>query len=60
MISIDLDSKHFNYTKRTGIVLDEPSVVAIQEKTKTVVAVGHDAKKMLVNTNGADHLGMEL
>ena len=54
-ISIDLGTANtLIYTKEHGIVLDEPSVVAIQEKNgqKTVVAVGHDAKKMLGRTPG--------
>ena len=48
-ISIDLGTANtLIYTKEDGVVLDEPSVVAIQERNgqKTVVAVGHDAKKM--------------
>ncbi|GIR02650.1 MAG: hypothetical protein CM15mP12_1810 [Gammaproteobacteria bacterium] len=49
-ISIDLGTANtLIYTKEGGIVLDEPSVVAHSRKkwSKTVVAVGHDAKKML-------------
>ena len=42
------------YTKDVGIVLNEPSVVAIRESRgqKTVVAVGAEAKKMLGRTPG--------
>ena len=54
-ISIDLGTANtLIYTKEDGIVLDEPSVVAIQERSgqKTVVAVGHDAKKCLAEHQG--------
>ena len=49
-LSIDLGTANtLIYTKDVGIVLNEPSVVAIRESRgqKTVVAVGHEAKKML-------------
>ena len=47
-LSIDLGTANtLIYTKEVGIVLNEPSVVAIRESKgqKTVVAVGHEAKK---------------
>ena len=50
-LSIDLGTANtLIYTKEVGIVLNEPSVVAIRESKgqKTVVAVGHEAKKCLV------------
>ena len=40
------------YIKGEGVVLCEPSVVAIQKETNQVVAVGDDAKKMLGRTPG--------
>lgn len=40
------------YVNGKGIVLREPSVVAIQNDTKTVLAVGEDAKKMIGRTPG--------
>lgn len=40
------------YIKGEGIVLCEPSVVAINKDTNQVVAVGDDAKKMLGRTPG--------
>jgi len=40
------------YVRGKGIVLDEPSVVAIQNDTKTVLSVGEDAKKMIGRTPG--------
>ncbi|MEO9325590.1 rod shape-determining protein [Nocardioides sp. C4-1] len=38
------------YVRRKGVVLDEPSVVAINETTGEVLAVGHDAKNMVGRT----------
>lgn len=40
------------YVKDKGIVLREPSVVAIQNDTKTVLAVGEEAKRMIGRTPG--------
>jgi len=40
------------YKKGKGIVLREPSVVAIQNDTKTVLAVGEEAKRMIGRTPG--------
>ena len=40
------------YVKGQGIVLCEPSVVAIQKGTHTVLAVGGEAKRMLGRTPG--------
>ncbi len=40
------------YIKGEGVVLCEPSVVAIQKETNQVVAVGEEAKKMLGRTPG--------
>jgi len=40
------------YAKGMGIVLCEPSVVAIQRNTHNVLAVGHEAKRMLGRTPG--------
>ncbi len=41
------------YVKGQGIVLCEPSVVAIQKSTHTVLAVGEEAKRMLGRTPGS-------
>jgi rod shape-determining protein MreB len=38
------------YIRGKGIVVDEPSVVAVEKATKRVVAVGADAKRMLWKT----------
>jgi rod shape-determining protein MreB and related proteins len=40
------------YVSGKGIVLQEPSVVAIDQETKEPLAVGEDAKKMLGRTPG--------
>lgn len=40
------------YVKGEGIVLCEPSVVAIQKDTNNVIAVGEEAKRMLGRTPG--------
>lgn len=50
-IGIDLGTANtLIYVKGRGIVLNEPSVVAIDQSTKKVVAVGSQAKEMLGRT----------
>jgi rod shape-determining protein MreB len=50
-IGIDLGTANtLVYVKGRGIVLNEPSIVALNKKTGQVVAVGEDAKKMLGRT----------
>jgi rod shape-determining protein MreB len=50
-IGIDLGTCNtIIYIRGKGIVLDEPSVVAVERGTKKVVAVGADAKRMLYKT----------
>ena len=52
-IGIDLGTANtLVYLKGKGIVLNEPSVVAVNTKTGQVVAIGHDAKNMLGRTPG--------
>ncbi|WP_287129862.1 rod shape-determining protein [Candidatus Cyanaurora vandensis] len=52
-IGIDLGTANtLIYVAGRGIVLSEPSVVAIDEITKTPLAVGEEAKKMLGRTPG--------
>ena len=41
------------YIKGEGVVLCEPSVVAIEKDTNVVIAVGEEAKKMLGRTPGS-------
>ena len=53
-IGIDLGtSTTLVYVKGRGIVLREPSVVAVEAKTRNVVAVGNEAKLMLGKTPGS-------
>jgi rod shape-determining protein MreB len=50
-IGIDLGTANtLVYLRDHGIVISEPSVVAINQKTGRVVAVGNDAKQMLGRT----------
>ena len=52
-IGIDLGTANtLVYVKGEGVVLSEPSVVAIEKDTNRVVAVGEEAKKMLGRTPG--------
>lgn len=52
-IGIDLGTANvLIYIKGQGIVLNEPSIVVIDEETKRPVAVGHQAKEMLGRTPG--------
>ncbi len=50
-IGIDLGTANtLVYVRGKGVVLNEPSVVAVNQKTGQVVAVGKDAKNMLGRT----------
>ena len=50
-VGIDLGTSNtLVYVKGHGIVLDEPSIVAINQKTGRVVAVGNDANQMIGRT----------
>ncbi|MBQ9181580.1 MAG: rod shape-determining protein [Bacilli bacterium] len=52
-IGIDLGTANvLIYVKGQGIVLNEPSVVAIDCDTKKALAVGHEAREMLGRTPG--------
>ncbi len=52
-IAIDLGTANtLVYVRGRGIVLNEPSVVAVNDKTNQVVAVGKEAKTMLGKTPG--------
>ena len=52
-IGIDLGTANtLVYLKGHGIVINEPSVVAVNTKTDQIVAVGTDAKEMLGRTPG--------
>lgn len=50
-IGIDLGTANtLVYLKGQGIIINEPSVVAVNQKTQQIVAVGIEAKKMLGRT----------
>lgn len=52
-LGIDLGTANtLVYLKGKGVVVREPSVVALQTDTKQIVAVGNDAKKMIGRTPG--------
>ncbi len=52
-IGIDLGTANtLVYLRDHGIIIDEPSVVALNQKTNRVVAVGTEAKQMLGRTPG--------
>lgn len=40
------------YVAGRGIVINEPSVVAVNQKTGQIVAIGNEAKKMVGRTPG--------
>lgn len=52
-LGIDLGTANtLVYVRGEGIVINEPSVVALNQKTSQVVAIGADAKKMVGRTPG--------
>lgn len=52
-IAIDLGTANsLVYVRGRGIVISEPSVVAINQKTGRVLAIGNEAKKMVGRTPG--------
>jgi rod shape-determining protein MreB len=52
-MAIDLGtSSTLIYVQGKGIVLNEPSVVAIEKKSNTILAVGSEAKRMVGRTPG--------
>ena len=52
-IGIDLGTVNvLIYVKGEGIVLNEPSVIVIDEDTKNIIAVGEEANSMLGKTPG--------
>ena len=52
-MAIDLGTANtLVYVKSEGIVLNEPSIVAIHQADNTVLAVGKEAKAMLGRTPG--------
>lgn len=54
-IGIDLGTANILVTlKGKGIILNEPSVVALDLKSKEILATGHEAKEMLRKDTRAD------
>jgi len=52
-IGIDLGTANtLVYVKGRGIVINEPSVVAVNQKTGQILSIGQDAKKMVGRTPG--------
>ena len=52
-IGIDLGTANvLIYVKGRGVVLNEPSIIVIDTETKSVIAVGNEAKEMLGRTPG--------
>ena len=52
-LAIDLGTANtLVYVRGKGIVINEPSIVAIDQKTDQILAIGHEAKKMLGRTPG--------
>ncbi len=50
-IGIDLGTCNtLIYVRDKGIVIDEPSVIAVEKGTKRIIAVGAEAKRMLDKT----------
>ena len=50
-IGIDLGTANtLVYTKTKGLLIDEPTVVAVNNKTNEIVAFGNEAKKMIGKT----------
>src|SRR4030043_1579222 len=50
-IAIDLGTANsLVYVKDRGIVINEPSVVAVNQKTGQILAIGEEAKKMVGRT----------
>ncbi len=55
-LGIDLGTKNtLVYTNDKGIIINEPSVVAVNMRTDEILAVGEDAKKMIGKTPGHIH-----
>lgn len=52
-MAVDLGTAHtLVYVRGKGIVLNEPSVVAIEKRSNTILAVGNEAKRMVGRTPG--------
>ena len=53
-IGVDLGTANvLVYVEGRGVVVNEPSVVAVAQRDNTIVAVGNDAREMVGRTPGA-------
>ena len=51
IIGIDLGTANtLVYVKGKGIVINEPSVVAVNQRTKQILAIGQEARRMVGRT----------
>ncbi len=52
-IAIDLGTANtLIYVKGQGVIINEPSIVALNKNNQKMIAIGHEAKKMLGRTPG--------
>ena len=52
-IGIDLGTANtLVYVRGKGIIINEPSIVAVNQKTGQILAIGHEARKMVGRTPG--------
>src|SRR3989338_3137077 len=60
-IGIDLGTANtLVYVKNEGIIINEPSIVAINQKTGQILAIGQEARKMVGRTPGFIHVSKPL
>ena len=49
-LGIDLGTEYFGFVPGKGVVLNEPSVVAVSEQDNKILAIGFEAKDMIGKT----------
>ena len=60
-LGIDLGTANILvYVREEGVVMQEPSVVAVDTVTKEILAVGEEAKRMIEETQQQKQLQKEL
>ena len=60
-IGIDLGTANtLVYVKNEGIIINEPSIVAVNQKTGQILAIGAEARKMVGRTPGFIHVSRPL
>ena len=51
LIGVDLGTSNtFIFSKMQGIIMKKPSVIAVDRKSREIISLGMDAKKMLGKT----------